>query len=394
MFAPTSMLHRLLLAFLFLSLPARALELGIDRLAAMDFAPLAGKRVGLITNQTGVTSNGTRTRLILKRAPNVQLVALFSPEHGLDGTAGAGRYVATRRDSATGLTVFSLYGPTRKPSPTMLRGLDALVFDMQDIGCRSYTYVSTMVKCMEAAGEAGIEFIVLDRPNPLGGNRVEGPMIESRWISFVGPLPVPYVHGMTVGELAKMANARGWTGHKCKLTVIPMSGWSRGTTWSGTGLRWVPTSPNIPRANSCAYYVATGLVGELKAVETGTGGPTPFEFLSSPGLNGPALAARLRTAFPDLKVSAIDGGVRFQLNAGSNTDLSALGVHLIAESNRAARPSLFARYRDPDAIFYKCYGSTSIRTQCEKGVSAASIVSSWSGAVSSFRSARKPYLLY
>src|SRR5262245_48468225 len=159
---------------------------GIDALRERGFDVLRGKRVGLITNQTSRTASGQPTRVVLSHAPGVQLVALFAPEHGIDGTIGAGRKVGTTRDRQTGLPVYSLYGATRKPTPEMLRGLDALVFDLQDIGCRSYTYLSTMGKAMEAAGEAGIEFIVLDRPNPLGGQRVEGPPIEKEWISFVG----------------------------------------------------------------------------------------------------------------------------------------------------------------------------------------------------------------
>ena len=198
------MISRTLFSLIILSASLHArVELGIDRLQAEGFKVLAGKRIGLVTNQTGVNGHGTRTRTVLQKAGNVNLVALFSPEHGIDGTALAGKYVASRRDPSTGLTVHSLYGPTRKPTAEMLRGLEALVFDMQDIGVRSYTYVSCMALCMEAAGENGLEFFVLDRPNPLGGLRVEGPAIESRWKSYVGQFPVPYVHGMTVGELAR-----------------------------------------------------------------------------------------------------------------------------------------------------------------------------------------------
>ena len=205
-----------------------AVQLGIDVLQQEDFAPLQGHRVGLVTNQTGVNSQGVKTRVILAHAHGVKLVALFTPEHGLDGTEGAGRYVSSRRDPVTGLMAYSLYGPTRKPTPQMLDGIDTLVYDMQDIGCRSYTYISTLAKCMEAAGEKGITVVVLDRPNPLGGVRVEGPGMEDRWKSFIGQLPVPYVHGMTAGELARMADGLGWVQPRCHLTVIPMKrSWSR-----------------------------------------------------------------------------------------------------------------------------------------------------------------------
>lgn len=372
-----------------------ALDLGIDVLRDRDFDVLKGKRVGLVTNQTGNDKRGTPTRVILKKALNGNLVALFSPEHGIDGTVPAGKYVATRKDKLTGLTVHSLYGPTRKPSSAMLKGIDVLVYDMQDIGVRSYTYISTMAKCMEAAGEAGIEFVVLDRPNPLGGMRVEGPGIESKWISFVGIFPVPYVHGMTVGELAQMANARGWTGARCKLTVIPMRGWSRGMTWDDTGLAWRRTSPNIPKSTSPLYYLATGIVGSLDGVDIGTGGANPFEYLQGPGLSGAALVSKLQSSgYPGVGFSQYGNGVKLSINPKAGANLTQLAVHLLVEANRAANPSLFARYRDKDSIFWKVYGSTTIRTLCSKGASASQIAAGWNSGVSSFRSARQGYLLY
>lgn len=386
-----------LLASVSLSASALArVQPGIDVLAAQGFAPLQGKRVGLVTNQTGVNASGTKTRLVLKK--NVNLVSLFSPEHGIDGTVGAGKYVASRTDRLTGLPVWSLYGPTRKPTGAMLKGLDVLVYDMQDIGVRSYTYISTMAKCMEACGEAGIEFVVLDRPNPLGGNRVEGPMIEERWRSFVGQLPVPYLHGMTAGELAKMANAKGWTGARCKLTVIPMQGWQRGMDWSDTGLPWVQTSPNIPRASSIVYYAATSIFGSLtgSALDVGIGTGAPFEMAGSCGLNSQSFTASLRKfGIPAAPYARGEfTGARLSLNCGSDCNLAGINVHLLANLQRAKSGSVFARYRDPDQIFWKVYGSTSLRTQIEKGVAPESIVASWSSGAQSFRSARQGFLLY
>lgn len=385
---------------LILAANALAVQLGIDRLQADGFADLAGKRVGLVTNQTGVSSGGTKTRLILKRAGNVKLVALFSPEHGIDGTALAGKYVASQVDSATGLPVHSLYGPTRKPTRAMLAGLDALVFDMQDIGVRSYTYVSCMGLCMEAAGEAGIEFIVLDRPNPLGGLRVEGPPLESRWKSYVGQFPVPYLHGMTTGELARMANANGWTGARCKLTVVPMSGWSRDMMWSETGLRWVQTSPNIPRADSCAYYAATSIPGSLDGVgiEIGAGQPFPFEIVCSKWLNADAFTARLRSlGLPGVSFSPMvfEGkqGARIRLSPKSPVNFPALGVLLLSEVNRPASPGVFARYSDGDGIFWKIYGSTSIRSQLSS-TAPQRIAAGWESGVARFKAARRSYLIY
>ncbi len=388
------------LAFFLATLPLRAaVDLGIDVLKAQGFAPLAGKRVGLVTNQTGVDSAGTKTRLILKKAPGVQLVALYSPEHGIDGTVGAGKYVATRKDAATGLTVHSLYGPTRKPTPEMLRGIDVLVYDMQDIGVRSYTYVSTMAKCMEACGEQKIPFVVLDRPNPLGGQRVEGPGIEEKWKSFVGQLPVPYLHGMTVGELAKMANAHGWAGPRCQLTVVPMQGWSRDMTWSRTGLRWVQTSPNIPRATSVPYYAATSIFGSLEgaALDVGIGTDAPFQCAGKCGLDPAAFVRELRSCGLQSAEPYSRGefaGARLNLSAESAVNLAAVNIQLLCAAQKFSRGSIFARYHDADNILWKIYGSTSLRTQIEKGVNAAAIIAGWQSVAERFRSARQAFLLY
>jgi len=373
-------------------------QLGIDVLQNQGFGLLKGKRVGLVTNQTGVSSSGVRTRVILQHAPGVKLVALFTPEHGLDGTELAGKYVASRKDRVTGLTAYSLYGPNRKPTPAMLRGIDVLVYDMQDIGCRSYTYVSTMVKCMEAAGENGIEFVVLDRPNPLGGLRVEGPPMESKWISFVGQLPVPYVHGMTVGELARMANAKGWVKPGCKLQVVPMQGWQRGMAWTDTGLRWVPTSPNIPRATSPLYYVATGLIGELAGIETGCGGPLPFEIVMARGLNADSFVRYLRAqTLPGVtfmpSVNGVHQGAQLKIDPHAQADLTALGIYILADINHGAN-AFRNSSREHLNMFYKCYGSESIRGQIEKGVPPGRIIAAWAPSVAHFGAERKGYLLY
>ncbi len=386
----------LLAALLFTTAAPAAVRLGVDVLQEQGFAPLAGRRVGLVTNQTGVNSAGTKTRFLLKK--NVQLVALYSPEHGIDGTVLAGKYVATRKDSATGLVVHSLYGPTRKPTPEMLAGVDVLVYDMQDIGVRSYTYISTMAKCMEACGERGIEFIVLDRPNPLGGERVEGPGIEQKWRSFVGIFPTPYIHGMTAGELAQMANARGWAGPRCKLTVIPMQGWSRDMLWGNTGLRWVQTSPNIPRASSVAYYAATSIFGSLEGsgFDVGIGTSTPFQVAGLGNCNGSTFTAALRAAGISATPYARDeaAGARLTLTANSDVNLAAVNVHLLAAAQSQRSGSIFARYHDADGLFWKIYGSQSIRTQIEKGVSPAAIIASWQPVAEHFKAARQAFLLY
>jgi len=375
-----------------------AVELGIDVLEQNNYALLRGKRVGLVTNQTSVDSRGNKTRVLLHQHCN--LVALYTPEHGLSGTEKAGRYVKSRKDPLTGLPAYSLYGPTRKPTPAMLRGIDVLVFDIQDIGCRSYTYISTMGKCMEAADENNIDFVVLDRPNPLGGVRIEGPSVEPSWISFVGQFPVPYVHGLTVGELAKMANDRGWIRGHCNLTVVPMRGWSRSMTWTDTGLHWIPTSPNIPYATTPVYYVVTGMIGELNGAETGVGGRAPFEVIAANWVNAPDFTRYLRSLdlsgviFTEFDHGHVHGS-SMRISPDTRANLTGLGIYILAELNRASGSSLFRRSNHSKLdIFFKCYGSPLIRSQLERGLSPARIVASWQSNVASFRAARAPYLLY
>jgi uncharacterized protein YbbC (DUF1343 family) len=280
----------------------------------------------------------------------------------------------------------------------MLKGIDVLVYDMQDIGSRSYTYISTMVKCMEAAGENNIEFVVLDRPNPLGGLRVEGPPIEPQWISFVGQLPVPYIHGMTAGELARMANDKGWTQTRCKLNVISMQGWQRQMTWTDTGLRWVATSPNIPRANSPFYYIATGIVGELAGLEIGCGGPEPFEIISTKWLNAQKFTAYMVSlkmpgvSFTEYSNAGFEGS-RMRIDPHTDANLCALGIYMLAGLDRGQ--NIFEKSRgDKLEMFYKCYGSESIRAQIEKGVPVSRIVAGWEPGIARFEAERKPYLLY
>ncbi len=291
-------LSRLIIALCVVSLfsiavPSQPVKPGIDVLRDRGFDILRGKRVGLITNPTGVSADLEQTIDILHRSVN--LVALFGPEHGVRGDVEAGRYIENYTDPRTGLPVYSLYGRTRKPTREMLRGIDVLVYDIQDIGVRSYTYISTMGYAMEAAAEYGVEFVVLDRPNPLTGVRVEGPMLDLAYKSFVGMYPIPYVYGMTVGELARMINEERWLngGARCNLTVVPMEGWKRAMWWDETGLQWIPPSPNIPRSETAMFYVMTGLLGELGTVNQGVGFTLPFELVGAPWIDAAALADAL-----------------------------------------------------------------------------------------------------
>lgn len=380
------------------------MKLGIDVLEEHGFDILQGKRAGLITNQTSVNRRGEKTRLVLQRAPQVKLVALYTPEHGLEGTEKAAEHIANRRDPLTGLTAYSLYGPTRKPTPEMLRDIDILLFDLQDIGARSYTYISTMIRAMEACGENGKEFVVLDRPNPLGGLRVQGPPMDAEWISFVGQVPAPYVHGMTAGEIARMANAKGWNSRKCELIVVPVLGWNRGMTWEQTGLGWIPTSPNIPKASSPRYYVATGILGSLSGGDIGIGTDGPFEFVGGPDIDPGELTAYLSSLkMPGVsftpyvsKTRAGNGGARVTIDPHSPVDLAGLNLIFIdALNRRVGSRDLFSRTTAGGKdIFYKVCGGRDIESQMLGGVLPPKIIASWQSFHTRFRNERKPYLIY
>lgn len=270
-------------------------ETGIEVLESNNFKFLEGKKIGLITNPTGVNSYLKSTVDILSEAKNVNLVALYGPEHGVRGNFSAGDEIEGSVDPKTQIPVFSLYGKTRKPSNEMLQGIDALVYDIQDVGARSYTYISTLGLAMEAAAENNIEFIVLDRPNPLGGNRVEGALVDEDCISFVSQYPVPYIYGLTPGELATYLNEEGLIGKgkKCNLQVIKMNNWKRNISFPDTGLPWVPASPHIPRYNSAFFYSATGIIGELDANSIGIGYTLPFELFATPWLDADKLAEKM-----------------------------------------------------------------------------------------------------
>lgn len=273
----------------------KTVQTGIEVLRTEKFSVLEGKRIGLITNPTGVDRWFQSTIDILHNAPNVQLVALFGPEHGVRGDVYAGDKVENRSDARTGLPVYSLYGATRKPTQEMLRGIDALVYDIQDNGCRSFTYISTMGLAMEAAAEAGIEFIVLDRPNPLGGIKTEGNLVEEPFKSFVSQFPIPYLYGLTCGELATMINREKMISQSCKLTVVKMKGWKRSMNWEATGLPWVVASPHIPHKHSSYYYPATGILGELGYLSIGVGYTLPFELVGAPWIDADSLTVALNS---------------------------------------------------------------------------------------------------
>ena len=269
-----------------------AIELGVDVLFKEgQINTLKGKRIGLITNHTGVNNQMRSTiDLFLEKAPDIKLVALFAPEHGLYGQAYAAEDVTNKKGPAN-LPVYSLHGKTRRPTDLMLKNIDLLVYDIQDIGCRSYTYTTTLFYVMEEAAKHKIPVLVLDRPNPINGVMVDGPMLETKWRSYIGYINVPYCHGMTIGELATFFNDKYQIG--CQLKVIPMKGWKRTMSYSDTGLTWIPTSPYIPEADTPYYYASTGLLGELSLVNIGIGYTLPFKVIGAPWIKAKQLADTL-----------------------------------------------------------------------------------------------------
>ncbi len=295
--------------------PPQPVATGADRLAASGFAALAGKRVGLITNQTGRVGD-EHLADALSRAPNLKLAAIFAPEHGFRGQAEAGASVRSGRDAKTGVPIHSLYGATRKPTQAMLRGVDVLVFDIQDVGARFYTYISTMGLAMQAAAAARIPFVVLDRPNPLGGEYVSGFVLEPPCRSFVGQYPIPIVHGLTVGELARMIQGERWLDglEALELSVVEMQGWRRSMRWPQTQREWVATSPNIPSFEAALVYPGIGIVGEAEVSE-GRGTPTPFSLFAAPWLDAARTAQAAERARPARRALR-DGDLQAALDPG------------------------------------------------------------------------------
>ena len=277
---------------------------GIEVLERDGFTVLEGKRVGLVTNPSGIDRNYRSTIDILHQAPNVNLVALYGPEHGVRGDVYAGGKVESGTDDTTGLPVYSLYGSTRKPTPEMLKGVDVMVYDIQDVGTRSYTFISTLGLVMRACAEKGIEVVVLDRPNPLGGRKVEGCLVEDGFHSFVSMFKIPYVYGLTVGELATLLNEEGLNCGlngaeaplKCKLTVVRMEGWRRHMLYRDTRLPWILPSPNIPNMETAIAYPSAGITGEFNNyLHIGIGYTLPFETFAAEWIDADALKKKLES---------------------------------------------------------------------------------------------------
>lgn len=386
---------------------------GIDVLQERSFDILQGKRVGLITNPTGVNSSLISTIDLLATAPGVKLVALYGPEHGVRGNVTAGAKVNTYTDPTTGVKVWSIYGGTTKPTAAMLEGVDVLVYDIQDIGCRSYTFISTMGKCMEAAAENGIPFVVLDRPNPLGGNKVEGCLVDSDCISFVSQYRIPYVYGLTCGELATYLNEEGLLrcGVKADLTIVPMQGWQRNMLWQDTGLEWVLTSPHIPQPISALFYPASGILGELEYMNIGVGYTLPFQSFCASWVNADKLAQNLNDKnipgvyFRPIHIRPYYGfgastniqGVQPYIMDYESAELSLLQFYVmeaIAELFPAHKPFLGTKVSRL-TMFDKVCGSKSIRSEFTKGgYKVSAIRNAWMQPAKSFKEKTQKYYLY
>lgn len=282
------------LLFFSFSIHSASVQLGVDQLFSKEYALLLNKKnIGLITNHTAINSKIQTTASLLKSnaaAYRYTLKALFAPEHGLNGNQYASETISHMKDK-DGIPVYSLHGETRRPTQKMLQGIDLLIYDIQDIGSRSYTYITTLFYVMEEAAKRNIPVVILDRPNPINGIVVDGPILEEKKSSMVGYINVPYCHGMTVGELGRYFNAEYEIG--CQLTVVPMKGWKREMTFEDTGLHWIPTSPNIPEPTTPLYYPITGILGELPLVNIGVGYTLPFKVVGAPWMDGPLLAAKL-----------------------------------------------------------------------------------------------------
>ncbi len=394
-------------------MPSRV-KTGLEVLVAQNFAPLKGKTVGLVTNPTGILPDLSSTIEVLARAPGVRLRALFGPEHGVRGNAEAGASVASSKDPQTGLPVYSLYGKTKIPTRAMLSGLDAIVFDIQDIGARSYTYLSTLGAVMEGAARANVPIIVLDRPNPLGGLRVEGLPTQPGFTSFVSAFPVPYLHGMTLGELARLINGKGLLpgNLQCKLTVVPCENLNRNmATWDAMGgLPWVPPSPHVPNPDSPHFYALTGIVGELPTVSIGIGWPQPFALAGAPDISPVALLRALEkqadflpgltyrptywTPFYGTYKGKTCGGVQIYLTDAARAPLTRFNFALL-EALRSVRPNRpFFPPGEETRMFDLGCGTSAPRKAFQSGASARQMWEKWNPPPSAFLVDRKPYLLY
>ena len=391
---------------------------GIEVLESRGFSGLKGKRIGLVTNPSGVDSHLRSTIDILAAAEDVKLVALFGPEHGVRGEAYAGDKVPDQVDSETGVKIYSIYGKYREPSQEMLDGIDIMVYDIQDVGTRSYTFISTLGLVMRACAKKGIEVMVLDRPNPLGGNKVEGCCVEPGYYSFVSEFEIPYIYGLTVGELAIMINEeglnRGERGYepalKCKLSVIPMDGWHRNMTYVDTGLPWVLPSPNIPYPQSAVNYPSAGITGEFNNyLNIGIGYTLPFETFAAEWIDADNLKKELDSynlpgvAFRTIHYKPIAGSCQGKLLHGVQyfyTDYEAAEITMTQFYVMQAVNKLYPDHnpfevsKNRTVMFDKVCGTDYVRRNFSKRMEVSDIIEYWNKDIKKFKALSKKYYLY
>ncbi|MEN8187378.1 MAG: DUF1343 domain-containing protein [Bacteroidota bacterium] len=400
------------LVFSFYSIDAQIVKTGLEVLQENNFEILKGKRVGLITNPTGVNSELESTVDILFNAPNIKLKALYGPEHGVRGDYSAGDSIGSSKDLKTGLPVYSLYGKTKKPSKRMLKDIDVLVYDIQDIGSRSYTYISTLGLAMEAAAENNIKLVVLDRPNPLGGEKMEGMITEPEFISFVSQFPIPYIHGLTVGELAEFLNNEKMLkdGIRCDLEVVKMKNWNRSMGFDETGLPWVPSSPHIPRPHSAIFYPVSGILGELYVYNIGVGYPLPFELFATEWIDADKLAANLNALelpgvifrpihfkpYYSTSKGKLVHGVQVHISDYKKVNLSLIQFYVLQEAHKLWPEKNVFELCDESrlSMFDKVSGSDKIRKTFTQRWLVKDIEGMWTKDIEAFRKRAEKYFLY
>jgi len=386
-------------------------KLGLEVLQQSNFELLKGKRVGLVTNPTGVDRKLNSTVDIFHENPNVNLVALFGPEHGVRGNFSAGDHVANNIDTKTGVPVFSLYGKNKKPKKEALDLVDVIVYDIQDIGVRSYTYISTMGLVMEAAAQFDKEVVVLDRPNPLGGMRVEGSLVKDKFYSFVSQYNIPYVYGLTCGELALMFNNEGLLADsaKCDLQVVKMEGWRRNMLFNETGLIWVPTSPHIPTWETAFYYAATGIIGELDPNLIGIGYTLPFQTLVTSTIAADKLCKAMNDAdlegvifrpiffkpyYMDKKGEELQG-VQIHITDFNKVNLTDIQFVFIQESHKIDPTyTIFEGKKDRYRMFDLGCGSDEYRISLMHDFNYNIIKQKWYSEIDAFKKQSQVYYLY
>lgn len=378
-----------------------SVQLGIDSLIASKFAALYGQRVGLLTNPGGVNRQLQETLMLLHESDAVNLVALYSPEHGLAAVAADGAAVSDSREPRTGLPVHSLYGDFMRPTAQMLADVDVVVVDIQDVGVRFYTYLWTLSYMLEACGEEGVRVVILDRPNPLGGEVVRGAVLGAEFDTLVGRKPIPIQHGMTLGELAKMYNAL-WNPTPCELTVIACEGWRRADLWNQTGLTWVPTSPAMPHFSTVLHYPGACFLEGTNFSE-GRGTALPFEVTGAPFMDGYAIAAWLNLlALPGVTfrphhftptaskfAGEVCSGLQAHITDPAAYDPLSVWVHVLAVLWKM-QPD-HAEWRPHH--FDRLCGDAHARTEIERG-QVDGLLRRWAAQSTEFRAQRAPYLLY